>query len=200
MRQETINIYEFSELSEESQEKAIEKFREHNLDYEWWDFIYEDAKEIAKLMGIEIDRIYFSGFWSQGDGACFVGRYYYQKGSVKNVKAHAPQDAELHRIAIELSKIQRRYFYQVYARIKHHSPRYSHEYTVTIDVYRESQNYTDLPLSDSDEETVKDLLRDYMRWIYKRLESEYEYLQSDEAIKETIEALAYEFYENGEMA
>jgi len=195
MRQEIVNIYQFSELEEEAQEKAIEKFREHNLDYKWWDFTYDDAKEIAKLMGIEIDRIYFSGFWSQGDGACFVGRYYYQKDSVKNVKAYAPQDKQLHRIALELSKIQKRYFYQVYAQIKHDSPHYSHEYTVTIDVFGENQNC----INPDDEKTVKDLLRDYMRWIYKNLETEYEYLQSDEVIRETIEANAYEFYADGSM-
>ena len=55
-------VYTFDELSALGKEKALEKFREHNLDYEWWDCVYEDAKEVGSLMGIEIGNIYFSGF------------------------------------------------------------------------------------------------------------------------------------------
>lgn len=194
MRNHTLDIYEFSELSEEAQERAIEKFREHNLDYEWWDFVYYDAREIAKLIGIEIDNIYFSGFGNQGDGACFVGHYHYERGSVKNIKEYAPMDKELHRITLELSKLQRRYFYQVYAQVKHVG-RYHHAHSTRIDVFGENQTY----IKDDDEVEVQKLLRDYMRWIYKKLEREYEHIQSDEVIRETIEANAYEFYENGEM-
>ena len=39
-----------------------------------------------------------------------------------------------------------------------------------------------------------------MRWSYRLLEREYEYLTSDDAIKETIEANEYEFDENGNLA
>jgi hypothetical protein len=39
------------------------------MDYEWYTSVYDDATEIARLMGIEIKDIGFSGFSSQGDGA-----------------------------------------------------------------------------------------------------------------------------------
>lgn len=42
-------------------------------DYDWWDFVVEDAKEDGAEIGFEIDDIKFSGFWSQGDGACWTG-------------------------------------------------------------------------------------------------------------------------------
>jgi hypothetical protein len=38
-----------------------------------------------------------------------------------------------------------------------------------------------------------------MRWIYKSLETEWDYLSSDEQIIETIQANEWEFDENGNM-
>ena len=67
------DVYKFSELDKSAKETAMQNWREGHLDYEWWDFVFEDATEIGKLMGIDIDQIYFSGFASQGDGACFEG-------------------------------------------------------------------------------------------------------------------------------
>jgi hypothetical protein len=39
-----------------------------------------------------------------------------------------------------------------------------------------------------------------MKWLYRSLESSYNYLISEEAIKETIIANEYDFYENGKIA
>jgi len=50
MRTIKVKILTFNELSEQAKEKARDWWRNGGLDYEWWDFIYEDAKNI----GIEI--------------------------------------------------------------------------------------------------------------------------------------------------
>ncbi len=60
MRQETVNIYKFKELGEEAKERAVDHYNEHNLDYEWWESVYDDAENI----GIEItafDDVNISG-------------------------------------------------------------------------------------------------------------------------------------------
>lgn len=49
------------------------------------------------------------------------------------------------------------------------------------------------------EQLEKDFLRDILKEYHKILKNEYEYLQSDEAIKNTIESNDYEFLENGEI-
>ena len=46
---------------------------------------------------------------------------------------------------------------------------------------------------------VREALRAFMQWIYTRLEAEYDYLQSDEVIIESIDANGYEFTANGKM-
>jgi len=202
MKTKQIEVYSFAELDDDAKEKAIQWFREGNFNYEWWDHVYEDAKEIGKLMGIEIDKIYFSGFSSQGDGACFEGSYSYEKGSVKAVKAYAPKDEELRRIALELSKVQRKRFYGLTARVRQ-SGHYVHEMCTDINVYGDfdlGERYYTAWIGDDIEETIKELLRDFMRWIYKSLETEYNWMNADEQIIESIECNEYEFNEDGSLA
>ena len=197
MRTIETTVYKFSELSEAAKEKAIENWNRDGLDYEWWDAVYEDAKTIGELMGIKVDKIFFSGFWSQGDGACFEGSYEYKKGSVKAVRDYAPQDEDLHKIVKGLQAEQRRNFYGLSAEVKQRG-HYMHEFCTEIDV---ADNRDNAPwrVSDEVEEAIKDLLRDFMRWIYRNLERENDYLTSAEAVTETIEANDYEFTEAGDM-
>jgi hypothetical protein len=188
-------LYAFSELSDDAQRHALDKLRDLNADHEWWEFTYDDAKQCAAILGIEITRIYFSGFSSQGDGACFKGSYNYAKGAVKAIREHTGgTDAELERIARELQSVQRSAFYKLSASVKH-SGHYYHEMCTRIEVSNGDEYATE-----SQTQAVKEALRDFMRWIYRRLEKEYEYLTSDEQITESIEANEYEFTEDGDLA
>src|SRR5574343_1879008 len=101
------NVYEFDELTNDAKEYAINHFRDLQSDDTFWsECIIDDAKTIGKLIGIDIDNIYFSGFSSQGDGACFEGYYTYNKHSVKLLKDYAPIDKELHKIVESLYRLQ----------------------------------------------------------------------------------------------
>jgi len=201
MRQETVNVYEFDELSPDIQQAVIEKRRNSAdfPDWEWWYWVYEDAKAIGKLMGIDIDNIYFSGFWSQGDGACFEGNFHYKAGCVKEVKAYAPQDTELHRIAKEWSKIQRPLFYKVNGTVKH-SGYYNHEYCTQINLYADGDlgdRYIEIGIDHKTEDAFSDVLRSFMRWIYSQLEAEYIHITSDDHIREDLSANSDEFLSDG---
>lgn len=198
MRQVTTTetVYKFSELSDEAKEKALEYFRSQvftdSYDYEC---VLEHAKEVAKLLGIDVENIYFSGFASQGDGASFTGYYRYSKGALQAIKKEYTQATELHRIAAELQDIQRRNFYGLRASIST-SGRYCHEYSMRIsaDYYGNNDNFR---ISDETEEDLLEALRDFARWIYKQLETEYEWLCSEKGITENIDANEYEFTEDG---
>lgn len=50
MKTKTITLYSFDELSDDAKEKAIDKLYNLNVDYEWWDSTFDDAKRI----GLEI--------------------------------------------------------------------------------------------------------------------------------------------------
>lgn len=207
----TTTVYQYDELDEAGQEKARAWYREGAFDDEWWDNVYDDVEQVAKILGIEIDRrnqkcrmtdgsrewidrspaIYFSGFWNQGDGACFEGWYRYQPGSVAEIAKYAPQDICLHGIAENLQRLQRPYFYSLTASIKH-TGHYYHEHSMTIDV--ESKQ---IEVSRQDEDELAANLRSFARWIYRQLEDEYEYENSDEVVAENIRINEYTFTANG---
>ena len=193
-----IAVFTIDELSDAAKERARAWYRESCLDYEWYDFVYEDFETICKILGVTLGttpvRLYgggtrdkpqvtFSGFASQGDGASFVGRYCYARGAARAIRAHAPQDTELHRIADELQALQRRNFHQLHASIRQ-SGRYCHEYTMAIEVERDSPTWQ--PPTDDAEDAVIEALRDLARWLYRQLRSEYEHQTSDEAVDENL--------------
>lgn len=209
MRTIETTVYQFDELTEGAKEKAREWWRglafSDSCD---WEHVYEDADQCAAILGIEIDRrnyrtiggksgsepaIYFSGFWSQGDGASFDGRYRYVKGAVKAIREHAPEDKDLHAIADQLQAIQKRHFYRLYSRISADS----RGHWLTVETEDRENQYKDLR---GDDDSIKELMRDFANWIYKQLAREYEYQTADEQVDDCIIANEYEFTEDGERA
>lgn len=183
MRTKTINLYQYSELSDKAKEKAREWYRRASEgDNFWSECVIEDAKEIGALFGLDIENVYWSGFCSQGDGACVTGRYSWKKGGLQSVKSYAGTDTELHGIVSAFQEASRKTFYQLSEKIVHRG-HYSHERSMLVD---------------SDD--LRECLADFSRWIYRNLEKEYDYQNSDETIEEAIIANEYEFTEDGERA
>ena len=187
-------------------EKDHQEIRTRNQPCEYADNAYTIVGEINALAderGIVLLSAYplqcryrhWTGFSSQGDGASFAGHYSHAKGAAKGIRAHAPKDDELHRIADALQAVQRRNFWQVHASIRQQG-RYCHEYTMTIDVERDSPTWQ--PPTDDAEDTVIEAMRDLARWLYRQLRAEYEHLTSDEAIDKTLAANEWSFTASGE--
>lgn len=209
---ETIEVYQFDDLDENAKETARDWYRDGALDYEWFETTLSDAADIAATFGLDVRRrsaqlvsgetrktesIYFRGFSSQGDGACFEGSYKYKKGALAAIKAECPQDKELHRIVADLQAIQRRRFYSLGANTKQQG-HYMHEGCMVVDVWQDTDRAE--TMTDEDEDGIAECLRDFARWIYRRLEEEHDYLLSDEAVDESIRANEYEFDEDGNAA
>jgi hypothetical protein len=213
----TKTVYYFNELSDRAKERARDWYRAGN-DFAWAaDSVIEDVAHMADLLGIDLRQrtvklmgggtrqepeIYYSGFSTQGDGACFVGSYAYKKGSVKAIAKEAPAgegkdfagNNELNRIAKALQEVQRQHGYRITADVKH-TGTYYHAYSTDITVYQ-GEDYADTDV----QETIVELLRDFMQWIYRQLEQEWEYRNSDAVVDEEIEANEYEFTEDGRPA
>lgn len=207
MRVQTIQreVFTFDELSEDAKQKVCSREGEH---FETW-FIYDDIVRMAEILGIEIDthpvRLMGGGSHSkpcinwqmfcQGEGACFTGTYQYAKGSTRTIRAES-NDGDLHQIADDLRAVQRKNFYRLEAKITHRD-RYYHAHSMDIDVVDREDQYRDL--GDA-EDAIKEALRDFANWMYKRIEEEYEYQTSEEAVRETAHANDWEFYEDGSFA
>lgn len=213
MREETTTrtLYTFKELSPEAQQKVIEK--QQQAAGEWFDgkdSVYEYAATVADLFGLDICQtrktrgdgshyyeptIYYSGFWSQGDGACFEGQYSYKKSSVKAVKDYAPQDETLHQIALDLQHAQAANFYRVTASIKHRG-RYYHAGCMSIDLENSADSYQEI----KNEDDFIQAFRDFADWIYSQLESAYDYETSEENARDYLEDDDQEYTADGARA
>lgn len=202
-------VYRLNELSDTAKDKARAWYRDGGFDYDWYDAVYEDFQSIAEILGIRLKTrtarlmgggsrqepcIWFRGFWSQGDGACWEGFYSYCRNASGAIRAYAPQDEMLHGIADALQDAQRRNFYQLRADVGHRG-QYYHEYCMDIAVERASPNCQDMTADAED--VVAEALRDLARWLYRQLEREYDYLSSDEVVDETILANGHTFTEGG---
>ncbi|MDZ4842693.1 MAG: antitoxin of toxin-antitoxin stability system [Hyphomicrobium aestuarii] len=198
-------VYRLDELSTEAKEKARAWYRESTPDDDWSEFVARDFEAICAILGVRLKTrpvrlyaggtrqqscIWYRGFWSQGDGACFDGAYSYVKDTARHIRDHAPQDAELHRIAGALQSIQRRNFYQLQAEIRHRGC-YYHEHCMAISVERDSQTYRHMTADAED--GIVEALRDLARWLYSQLEREYEHQTSDIVIDEMMLANDYSF-------
>lgn len=202
-------IYRVEELASPARDAALDWGRRHVVPDDWYDCVFDDFVALCSVLGVELatrpvrlygggtraePRIQFSGFASQGDGASFAGHYRYAKRSAAAIRAYAPTDHGLHGIADALASIQRRNLYQLEATIRQDG-RYSHEYTMAVTVERASA--TEQAPSATAEEEITESLRDLARWLYRRLEREYDFQMSDAQVDAALRANDYTFTEAG---
>jgi hypothetical protein len=191
--------FTFDELDESAKDKARDKVRYDNVNDEWWDAVYEDAVRMGALLGVNISStqqktskgrtytttdISFSGFC-----ASFVGNYRFAPDALLKIQEETT-DEELIRIAQELLLLQlgrrMKSLEPFSATISTSSSNYSHSMTMRVDVNSEDENDEHNEVSDSLEDDVTQLMRSFADWIYKNLETEHDYLTSDECIDQYL--------------
>jgi len=202
-------IYKFDELSDEAKERAREWWHEASSGDEIHEFIYDDAVACGAILGIEFSQkpirlmngntrydptIYYTGFSSQGDGACFEGTYSYAKACAKKIRQHAPNDRELHRIADALQELQSHCGYRLDASMSHRG-HYHNSGCMDVDVGHPRDALCNGVYADQ----LTQLMRDFADWIYAALQAEYEYRNSNEQVDESIRINEYEFDEDGRI-
>jgi hypothetical protein len=165
------------------------------------EFIFEEARTVAGILGIEFNvtregtaDIRYSGFSSQGDGASFVGSYSHAPNSPAKIREEFGTDTALHAIADGLDAIQNGFRlltgHRINARITQDG-RGVHKMSMSVTV---EDAETGDELEDVEpEDKILELMRDFAEWIYKSLEQEYDYRLSDENIEERIGDGEYQF-------
>lgn len=193
--------YKFNELSNEAKQKAIEDTRNSDwyLSFDWWTPVYEEWTEKLEALGYTDIEIMFSGFWSQGDGACFV---------CKNIDVS--QWLRAHKLGNKFRQLLE-FDKAVGAKlsIKHNSHYYHESSTSLIDeVYlSDFHYYTDdeaihkkLELQTNEViEQIENEMIELGKAIYDDLGNLYEEYQSDESITIEIETNENEFTKDGDL-
>jgi hypothetical protein len=179
----------WNQLTGEHKQELLEKHRDvHTSDYGWWGGVFEMLDEGLKEIGVRAMEKYFSGFWNQGDGACFDG--YVFNWALFLAAVGKP---ELIPAAVDAPNFSWKSL-----------GRYCHENTVEFDT---DSLWQDNPYDEEDEavrheiwkanneeggalyavrDDLVEFLKDRMRQFYSDLEEEYEYLNSDEAVLDCI--------------
>lgn len=90
MKTITKNIYSFNELSKEAQEKAHSDYKTNNSYDGLTDYLYDNLKEYIRDIQIDdLQNLYYSLSYCQGDGVCFTGRFTYKDHDIE-VKHNSP--------------------------------------------------------------------------------------------------------------
>lgn len=197
-------ILGFSDLSAEKQNKYIQKEIENNND------CFETVAEalIDRLkgdlyeIGIDVDDIFYSGFWSQGDGAMFTGTLFIVP-DVEKALLEIPGINDNFRnnvvaMQIALSSMPE----GVDVKIEHSSI-YCHEntamfswnYDCSEDTYEEWLRFHGEDELFNIQHTVEECCRSLMIWCYAEIEKEYEDQTSEETAREHLKDCTWEVVE-----
>jgi len=175
MRIKETKVYNFVELSDEAKETAVQNMADINISYEWWESIYEDATRAKlTLTSFDLDR----NRHCEGEFIEDAGSTAFAITQQHGEKCETHQTAENY--INDRTKLVEKY-----------------SNGVTLNKVLEDNEYDfDNDCDELDAEFLKSILEDYSIILQK----ESEYLMSEEAIIETIEANEYEFTEDGQLA
>lgn len=192
----------FDALPEDLKDKILEANHDYNTHHDWWEGTYDCFVEDMKNIGIEVHRMYFSGFSSQGDGACFDGRISDWKLFLKSVGHNEPALITHAEDTFVFAVQQRGHYYHENCTsfevdlplpesdtdewfLEHFSPYQDDRHSIREAVWMAIINKYEHGLLENE---FIEVFKDHMRDLYKRLEDEHDYLTSDEAILDSLEA------------
>ena len=174
METRTYKVYKFNELDDDTKQSALENLADINVVHDWWDCMYEDAANVLlKLTEFDIDR----GSYCKGD---FIE--YAEDTANKIITEHGK--------SCETWGTATNYIAERAELVKKYSD------GIKTDIVAEDNEYDfDKDCEDIDAEFLRAILEDYRIM----LQQEFEYMTSEKAIIETIEANDYDFTEDGKI-
>ena len=174
-----------------NKEAIYEANRHYDVDYEWWNTNYDYFIEQMAEKGVDVEGkdIAFSGFCSQGDGACFDADVNLDVFLADNKFRH-------------LRKVKDHIFVSI--KKNSYAFHYSHEKTRYVDCYIDGPATGATArldaLVEKLAETIESERYSLSCEIYRDLEDSFDSMISDEAVKETLVENDYEFYKDGKQA
>jgi hypothetical protein len=211
MKQINLKLFLFEELSSEIQQKVIEQHRYVNTAHNWYEYAFDDFIQIGKTIGISLESnsIFFSGFSSQGDGSTFSAhidpmKFIYAM-KAQAWKAYAP-DIELncapYPCAADLLSLMEREILIPHQYTRNPSRGFGIQYVSSYDfISCHDREYTNIERElEKLDSWVESILNALNQYLYKSLESEYDYLLSDSAVQEILISDEHYFIASGEIA
>lgn len=170
-------------------QKQIDKYRYIAVDYGWSEVVKADFRSRMNDIGIAVERIYYDISYSQGSGSCFSGKvgdwgkYLLHLGYDNPILATAAQEWRMSwkQSGHYCHENSLSYDDEIWANI---NPYDEEQDALRFDMWANVMNTFDLFRLTVD---IKENLRGHMRALYRELETEYEYLTSDEYVSEWMQ-------------
>jgi len=205
MRALSINVYKYEELADEAKEKVITEQRNVNVRFnDWFELIVDAWKCSLEEFAFFAPRIYFSGFYSQGDGACFECDSIYSDRLFESVRVEIDTFSKEFQEVFKTQEEALFNFMENYVSftIETSIHRYCHENTRYIDwdihSDEEKAKYFE-KFIDEIGEWLEEKRKTFCKEIYQQLEEEYEEQTSDDSVIYTVSSNEYEFLEDGRL-
>lgn len=199
MKRVSICYYTIQELKDnfpEAYHQAMCKHFDINTYDTWHDYSFYDFGRMLEKLGFKNAEIFYSGFYSQGDGLSFIGDFH-AVDMQKDITEEFPDEEKLNIFYKEIKAVSDRYEELSFS-IRRNSRRYCHEKTVFINGFEyENDEVLDEEMVTEDQYTMQGICRSLMRYFYRKLKKEYEYLTSDEAVFEALKANDMYFTDKG---
>ncbi len=167
-------VYKYDELTEEQQQKVLGNYAYINVECDWWDYMYEDAKTVLlKIDGFDLDRNRY----------CTGNFIEYAEDTAKKIIVEHGESCESWGTATN-------YLAERAELVKKYSD------GVTTDIVSEDNEYDfDNACEEIDAEFLRSILEDYSIMLQKT----YEYITSEKAIIETLKSNDYDFTVDGKI-
>jgi hypothetical protein len=199
----------FKRLNKRAKQKALEVMRDINVeDFDWWDNVYEDFERFAETIGVDVDtnKTYFRMF-CQGQGSGFTADVSPVKliEGIKNGlwKDYAPlEQLDFPTVTEHIETFARLIIEgKIDANVKTHGEDYYIRKSIELNSCFEEDLQTSACeiICNEAEAFLEDALDELNKLLFELLQRDYDYLTSEEAIKETIEANEYAFTREGEL-
>jgi hypothetical protein len=167
------DVYKFNELSDDAKQTALESLYDINVDHEWWDWEFEGAKNVLlEITGFDLDR----------NRHCTGNFMEYAEDTANKIIAEHGEMCETYQTAQRFIDETRALLVKMPEKLDDEG-------------YDENEYEREQAQEDLDGEFLRAILEDYSIILQKQCE----YLQSEEAIIETIEANDYDFTVDGKL-
>ena len=205
MRAVNINVYKYDELTNEAKEKVLSEQRNVNVRFnDWFELIIDAWKSSLEEFAFFAPRIYFSGFYSQGDGACFECDSIYSDRLFEAVRAEINTFSKEFQEVFKTQEVALFNFMENYV-----------SFTIETSIHRychENTRYIDWDIHSDDEkakyfekfideigEWLEEKRKTFSKEIYQQLEEEYEEQTSNDSVIYAVSSNEYEFLEDGRL-
>lgn len=212
MKTKIIQLYEFDELPEDIRKKVVDRLGSINVDYGWWEFVYDDFFRLAKTFGVKVNlkKTFFTGFYHQSQGSSYTAHVDTGKliQCIKDRawKEYAP-DLEFNfpEITSAILRIRKLIINNVIdfggcVRPTNRETAIYTDFDTTKYTVCKCQNPVNVEKAiEQTEELVSVVCEELNHFLFRSLRDEFDYLTSEEAIVETIRANQYYFTKKGKL-